>query len=49
MCISTVLCLLLLVSKGNKTNNFASFMSSLLLAVPMVILHSYYIALQTYV
>eukprot|EP01031_Cornospumella_fuschlensis_P041495 gene41496-50637_t len=40
---------LLMLSKGNKTNNFAAFLSSLLLAIPMIILHAYYIALQTYV
>mmetsp|Transcript_26954 Transcript_26954/g.45092 ORF Transcript_26954/g.45092 Transcript_26954/m.45092 type:complete len:148 (+) Transcript_26954:84-527(+) len=36
-------------SKGNKTTSMAPLVSSLILSIPMIILHAYYISLQTYV
>jgi hypothetical protein len=40
---------LFLASKGNKTGALSPFGYSLLLAIPIVVLHAYYIGLQTYV
>ena len=35
-------------SKGNKTSTIPPLVSSLILALPMIVLHAYYISLQTY-
>mmetsp|Transcript_29331 Transcript_29331/g.50303 ORF Transcript_29331/g.50303 Transcript_29331/m.50303 type:complete len:147 (-) Transcript_29331:34-474(-) len=40
---------LLLASKGNKTSTIPPLVSSLILALPMIVLHAYYISLQTYI
>eukprot|EP01040_Poterioochromonas_malhamensis_P000066 gene66-70_t len=40
---------LFMASKGNKTGGISPFGISLLLSMPMIVLHVYYITLQTYV
>ncbi|KAJ1417692.1 hypothetical protein B484DRAFT_400722 [Ochromonadaceae sp. CCMP2298] len=40
---------LILASKGNKTSTIPPLVSSLVLAMPMIVLHAYYISLQTYI
>jgi transmembrane protein 216 len=40
---------LMMLSKGNKTSTLRPLLISLLLAVPIIILHAYYLAAQTYV
>lgn len=41
--------LYIIASKGNKTSTSNPLIYSLVLSIPMIILHAYYIALQTYV
>mmetsp|Transcript_26199 Transcript_26199/g.25040 ORF Transcript_26199/g.25040 Transcript_26199/m.25040 type:complete len:147 (-) Transcript_26199:97-537(-) len=40
---------LLLASKGNKTSQMNPMAGSLILSMPLIVLHVYYITLQTYV
>lgn len=40
---------LLFVSKGNKTSQAHALVKGLILAIPLFVLHSYYMELQTYV
>jgi hypothetical protein len=40
---------LLFASKGNKTSQIAPLITSIILALPIIVMHAYYIELQTYV
>jgi len=40
---------LLLISRGNKLNQTSSLVYSILWGLPILVLHSFYIAIQTYV
>jgi NADH:ubiquinone oxidoreductase subunit 4 (subunit M) len=37
------------VSKGNKTIHFGALLAAFLLGLPIIVLHAYYIELQSYV
>jgi len=39
----------MLTSKGNKTSTMTPLLLSWVLAAPIIVLHSYYMSLQTYV
>jgi len=40
---------LLFASKGNKTSQIAPLLTSIILTLPIIVMHAYYIELQTYV